>query len=115
MEVAYLLGTGGAIGAVLRYAVSEALPADRFPWATLVVNVVGSFVLGLVAFGGAGEGAMLFIGVGACGSFTTFSSFSVAAVDLWEQGRRWTSTLHVVGNLVCSLAAIGFAAMLVQM
>lgn len=114
MEPAYLLGTGGAIGAVLRYAVSESLPADRFPWATLVVNVVGSFVLGLVALGGTGEGVMLFVGVGACGSFTTFSSFSFATVDFWEQGRHWTSTLHVVGNLVCGLAAISFAAVLVQ-
>ena len=41
MESAYLLGTGGAIGAVLRYAVGEALPPAQFPWATLVVNVIG--------------------------------------------------------------------------
>jgi CrcB protein len=114
MESAYLLGTGGAIGAVLRYAVGEALPPAQFPWATLVVNVIGSFVLGLVAFGGVGEGAMLFVGVGACGSFTTFSSFSFIAVDLWDQGRRWTSALHVVGNLVGSLVAMGFALLLVQ-
>lgn len=112
-EPAYLLGSGGAIGAVLRYAVSEALPADQFPWATLVVNVVGSFVLGLIAFGGVGEGVLLFVGVGACGSFTTFSSFSFAAVNLWEQGQRFTSALHVVGNLLLSLAGVGLAAAVV--
>lgn len=114
MEPAYLLGAGGAIGAVLRYAVGEALPAAQFPWATLVVNVIGSFVLGLVAFGGVGEGAMLFVGVGACGSFTTFSSFSFIAVDLWDRGQQWMSALHVVGNLVGGLIAMGIALLLVQ-
>ena len=113
MEPAFLVGTGGAVGAVLRYAVSESLPAGRFPWATLVVNVVGSFVLGTIAFGDVGGDVALLVGTGACGSFTTFSSFSVAAVRLWEEGERRLAALHAAGNFVLSAAAVGVAALAV--
>ena len=113
MDPAFLVGTGGAIGAVARYLVSESLPADRFPWATLVVNVVGSFALGLVVFGGVGGDAALLVGTGACGSFTTFSSFSVAAVRLWESGERRLAAAHAVGNFVSCALAVGIAAAVV--
>lgn len=111
MEPAVLVGTGGAVGAVLRYLVGEALPNDRFPWGTLAVNVLGSFALGLVAFGGVGGDAALLVGTGACGSFTTFSSFSVATVRLAEEGERRLATLHAVGTFLLSAAAAGLAAL----
>lgn len=50
MEPAHLLGTGGALGAVLRYAIEQWLVYDWFPFATLLVNVVGSVALGLLTF-----------------------------------------------------------------
>lgn len=106
MDPAVLVGSGGAAGAVLRYAVSESLPAERFPWATLVVNVVGSFALGLVVF--AGDAALL-VGTGVCGSFTTFSSFSVAAVRLWEAGEKRLAVAHAVGNVALSAGAVSAA------
>jgi len=109
MQSALLLGTGGAIGAVLRYAVSLQLANDRFPFATLVVNIVGSFVLGLVAFAAPAETVVLFIGIGACGSFTTYSSFSVETVRLWENGSRLRSALYAAGTLACCLLAMGLA------
>ena len=113
MEPAHLLGTGGAIGAVLRHIVGQLLSHDRFPFSTLVVNVVGSFVLGVVAFAGFDGEVALFVGTGACGSFTTYSSFSVQSVRMWETGDRFRASIYALGTLAACLAAAGLAAGLV--
>lgn len=114
MEPAHLVGTGGAIGAVLRYAVAQRLAHERLPLATLVVNVVGSFVLGLITFATSESEIALFVGVGMCGSFTTYSSFSFETVRLWETGDRLRATIYAFGTLVlCLLAAIGGGAVAV--
>ncbi|WP_245779472.1 fluoride efflux transporter CrcB [Halostagnicola kamekurae] len=110
MEPAHLLGTGGAIGAVARYAVDQALAGDRFPVSTLVVNVAGSFALGLVVFASLDSEATLLIGTGACGSFTTYSSFSVQSVQLWERGERLRASLYALGTLGSCVFAAGIAA-----
>lgn len=116
-EPAYLVGTGGAIGAVLRYLVANAILRWRgpatFPTSTLVVNVIGSFVLGLVMFSSPGSEAMQFVGVGVCGAFTTYSSFSVQTVRLWEDGMRGYALINAVGNLALSGLAVGVAWVLV--
>ncbi|MEF8781151.1 MAG: CrcB family protein [Haloferacaceae archaeon] len=108
-----LVGLGGALGAVLRYGVYATLPTDGYPIATLVVNVLGSFLLGLVTFAGASDGAALLVGIGGCGSFTTYSSFSVDVVRLWEDDRRGVAVAHAGGNLLLSLGGIGAARLLV--
>lgn len=108
-----LVGLGGALGAVLRYGVYATLPTDGYPLATLAVNVLGSFLLGVVTFVGSDGGAALFVGVGVCGSFTTYSSFSVDVVRLWEDGRRAAAVAHAGGNLLLSLGGIGAAWLLV--
>lgn len=108
-----LVGAGGVVGALLRYLIYETMPAREYPLATLVVNVVGSFALGTVIFAGPGEGALLFLGVGACGSFTTFSTFAVDTVRLWEEGNVWQSIAHAALNLVCSLAGVELSWLLV--
>ena len=110
MEPAHLLGTGGAIGAVLRYAVGQILVNERFPFSTLVVNVVGSFILGLIVFSGLDSEVVLFVGTGVCGSFTTYSSFSVQTVRLWETGDRLRAAIYAFGTLGLSLIATGVAA-----
>lgn len=116
-EPAYLVGTGGAIGAVLRYLLANLVvrfgDPTPFPLSTLFVNIIGSFVLGLLVFGGFGNEAMLFVGVGACGAFTTYSSFSVQTVRLWENGRPGYAVGNAVGNLALSGFAVGFAWLLV--
>lgn len=107
-----LVGLGGAIGALLRYGVGEAVPDGRFRLGTVTVNVVGTFVLGALTFAGAGDAVMLAVGTGACGAFTTFSSFSVDAVDLWESQGPWVAAAYAIGTLLAAGAGL-FAAWLV--
>ncbi|WP_049979601.1 fluoride efflux transporter CrcB [Halolamina rubra] len=110
-----LVGLGGALGATLRYAVGEAL-ADvdaPFPASTLAVNTLGTFVLGLLTFGGAGDDVLLLLGTGTCGAFTTFSSFSVETVRAWEDGDRTLATGYALGTLALAGVALGIAWLLV--
>jgi fluoride exporter len=104
---------GGALGAGLRYG-AGLIVAGRFPWATLGVNLVGSFLMGLLmAFvlkGSASEGVRLFVGVGILGGFTTFSAFSF---DLWQMMERGQvgialgyAVFSVIGSVVLLVAAM---------
>jgi CrcB protein len=104
-----LVGLGGAAGAVLRYAVGEVVPAGRYRLGTVTVNVVGTFVLGVLSLLSVGDGAALALGTGACGAFTTFSSFSVDAVELWEQEGAWTAGGYAAGTLLAAAVALGLA------
>ncbi|WP_053949019.1 fluoride efflux transporter CrcB [Halolamina sediminis] len=106
-----LVGLGGALGASLRYAVGEALAdADApFPASTLAVNTLGTFALGLLTVAGAGDDALLLLGTGTCGAFTTFSSFSVETVRAWEDGDRLLAVGYALGTLALAGVALGFA------
>lgn len=107
IDPAHLVGTGGAIGAILRHLVSQRVDVDAFPLGTITVNVVGTFVLALATFAGGGPDLLLFVGTGACGSFTTFSTFSFETVRLWETGERLRASVNAVGNLLGAALAIG--------
>ncbi|HZP15778.1 MAG TPA: fluoride efflux transporter CrcB [Nocardioides sp.] len=100
---------GGAIGSTLRYVadlVVQTRHSSRMPWGTFTVNVVGSFVLGMIAASWASGGtAYALWGTGFCGGLTTFSTFSFESVRLSEGG----AVRVAVANVVLSLAA-GFAA-----
>jgi len=108
----------GAVGAVARYVVHgwflERAGADR-PWGTFVVNVAGSFVLGvltgLALHHGLPETSRVVLGAGFCGAFTTFSAFAVDSVRLVEDGAGPDAVANVVGTLVVgvSAAAVGLA------
>ncbi|MFC4451910.1 fluoride efflux transporter CrcB [Halorussus aquaticus] len=102
---AHIVGTGGALGALLRYYVNQSLDQTDLPVGTLTVNVLGTFLLAVVTFGGASHDLLLLLGVGLCGSFTTFSTFSFETVRLWEAGRK----PHAIGIAVGNLAGAGFA------
>jgi len=112
---ALLVGLGGAVGATLRYAVGQALAdADTpFPAPTLAVNTLGTFVLGLLTFAGAGDGTLLLLGTGTCGAFTTFSSFSVETVRTWESGARGLAAVYALGTLALAGLALTLAWLLV--
>jgi len=103
-----LVGIGGAVGASARYCAGVFVRSGtRIPLSTLLVNVLGSFVLGLVAFG-AGESSRAFalIGVGACGAFTTFSSFSYETVETLRDDPP-AGVANAVFNLLLCLTAVG--------
>lgn len=112
---ALLVGFGGAVGAVSRYSVGSLLQRGDtgFPVDTLAVNVLGSFALGLVTFLGLGSDIALLVGTGACGAFTTFSSFSVDTVQFQERGRPVLAGVYALANLALALGAIGAAGLLV--
>ena len=110
---ALLVLLGGAIGAPARYLtdlyVREWTGAD-FPWGTMVVNAVGSLVLGLLA-GAASSGVLpgwvlTLVGTGFCGALTTFSTFSYETVRLAENGRWRSAALNVLGSLAVGTAAV---------
>lgn len=116
-----LVAVGGALGSVGRYLVGLAmlrLMGPAFPWGTFTVNVVGSFLIGVLAelivirFAASGELRLLLV-TGILGGFTTFSSFSLDAFSLYEKGEPLTALAYLFGSLVLSLAAVlaGVAAM----
>ena len=110
------VGLGGAIGAVLRYLLGQAIPrlAGGFPLGTFCVNIVGCFAIGvIVALAGRNSGIdprlVLFLQTGVCGGFTTFSTFSLEAWSLMEKGQLTTGILYIVLSVVFGILAL-FAA-----
>ncbi len=104
-----LVAAGGALGSVLRYAVSVLMAASLgpgFPWGTLAVNVLGSTAIGVLAAQGIEGNARLFWVTGVLGGFTTFSAFSLEAALLWERA-PWLAALYVAASVGLGLA--GFA------
>lgn len=94
-----LVAAGGALGALLRFGVSSALPRMDFPWHTLLVNLVGAFILGAVFLDhGMEHSARLFVAVGFLGAFTTASTFSVETVALWSEQKIALAVLNAVAN-----------------
>ena len=100
---ALAIGLGGAAGALARYGVGQAVEGRGLD--TLVVNVAGSVVLGIVLGLDVSQPALLAVGVGFCGAFTTFSSHAVETVGFAEDGASLTAVAYVVGTLV--LAVVG--------
>lgn len=98
----------GGVGAVLRYLVDlgiARLAGRRFPWGILVVNLSGSFALGLVT--AALPGAAVLLGAGLLGGYTTFSTAMLDAVALWRDGERPAAAFDAVGMLLLGLLAAG--------
>jgi CrcB protein len=103
---ALLVALGAAIGTPLRFAVASALDEQRFPRGTLLVNVVGSFLLGLLVGGGATGGWLALLGTGFCGGFTTYSAFAVQTHRLGAA--RGTAYAVLTTGLALAACATGF-------
>jgi CrcB protein len=110
--ITYLwVALGGALGSIARYWMTNAVAAltgSRFPWGTIAINVVGSFIIGFVAFLTTPVGRVsisfdirAFILVGICGGYTTFSAFSLQTLELMRSG-HW---LEAGGNILLSVVA----------
>lgn len=96
----------GGVGAVLRYLVDVGvarLTGRRFPWGILVVNLTGSFALGVVTT--ALPDALLLLGAGLLGGYTTFSTAMLDAVALWRDGERPAAVFDALGMLLLGLLA----------
>ena len=109
MVVAVMLA--GATGALVRFVVDSAVKHRRslsFPWATVFVNVTGSFALGVLAgcviFGGAPGSLQQIAGTGFCGGYTTFSTASFETIRLLEQRQSVKALANSIGSLLASIA-----------
>jgi CrcB protein len=109
----------GAVGALLRYEVELHVRrrlGPEFPWGTLVINVTGAFVLGLLTgladHRGVPGAVLTVVGTGLLGAFTTFSTFAFDTVGLAERGRPGGAAANVGASLVLGLgaAALGLLA-----
>ena len=112
---------GGAIGAGARHMVGQAMLArlgPGFPWWTLTINVLGSFLMGLLvgwlARGQGGQTAQLFVGVGLLGGFTTFSAFSMEFWLLFQRGQALQAAFYVMVSVVGASAACGLGLLLMR-
>jgi len=113
-----LVAVGAAVGAPLRFLVDKHMVGrlllgtrieTPLPWGTFTVNVLGSFVLGLLT-GVGNQTIALLVGVGFCGAFTTYSTFAAETTALAASGHRGKAVLNVVLNLGAGLlAAVGGA------
>ena len=115
--ITYLwIAIGSALGGVARYALTlwaARTWGETFPWGTLLINVIGSFVIGFVFNLTMADGPLpasanfrLFIMSGICGGFTTFSAFSLQALLLLRGGEWWSALAYMAGSVLLCLAAV---------
>ena len=116
IQTLFFVALGGAFGSALRYLVNITLPrlfGHGFPYATMMVNVLGSFAMGVLVVVLAMKGGNRFapfLMTGILGGFTTFSAFSLDAAKLVETGEVGTAAVYVLGSVGLGLAAL-FAGM----
>ncbi|MCP4315343.1 MAG: fluoride efflux transporter CrcB [Hyphomicrobiales bacterium] len=109
-----IVALGGAVGASLRHLVNLAtlrMLGPNFPWGTLTVNVLGSFLMGifielLVRRLGGSQELRLLVATGLLGGFTTFSAFSLDVALLWERGAGVSAAIYAASSVVLSVAAL---------
>jgi CrcB protein len=104
-----LVGAGGAIGSMLRYAASLIITNKLFPYATLLVNILGSLLigifLGLLLKNSISNYSWKFWATGICGGFTTFSALSLEGIELLQQQRYFIFLLYFLLSIILGLAA----------
>ncbi len=123
MAISFWVMLGSALGGLARYWLGLLVTGNAgaaFPWGTLLINVLGSFVIGLFATMTSERGLLdvtssrlaatidlrAFVMVGLCGGFTTFSAFSLQTFELLQAGRHGAALLYTLGSVVsCVLAA----------
>lgn len=110
-----VVAAGGGLGAAARFWVADTIRTRRpssMPRGTIAVNVLGSFLIGLITGGVLTVGAdafepwRLFLATGICGGFTTFSTATVESVTLARGGHLWRAVLNTLGTLVVTVAAV---------
>jgi len=111
------VGLGSFVGGIARYLISLLMKSagKDFPWGTLLVNLAGCFMIGMFwgifsRTSAEGSGWALFLTVGICGGFTTFSTFSKEALIMLQAGNGWGFAAYVGTSIIAgiSLAALGY-------
>lgn len=112
----FWIAVGGALGSIARYACSNLALGwlgPSFPWGTLAINVLGSFVIGFFATLTGPDGRYLvspdirqFVMVGICGGFTTFSAFSLQTLTLVQEGEAVRAGFNIASSVVLCLASV---------
>tara|TARA_B110000444_G_scaffold252712_1_gene282418 strand:+ start:75 stop:446 length:372 start_codon:yes stop_codon:yes gene_type:complete len=119
----FAVAVGGALGSIARYALSTwifDISSHKFPYATLAVNVLGSFFMGIL-FVIIVEKAALptemrsLLMIGFIGAFTTFSTFSLDALGLWQNGHIFMSVVYMLATVILCLIAISSAIWLTRL
>lgn len=108
---------GAGIGGVMRHGMNiwvARFAGTHFPWHTLIINITGSILMGVVtawfvAKGGGTGHLRLFLATGVLGGYTTFSAFSLDAVLLWERHEHLLAALYVGGSVIGSLLGLALA------
>jgi CrcB protein len=119
-----LVFLGAGLGGALRHGVNVGCAracGTAFPWGTLIVNVVGSFAMGVLAAWFAfkageewSQSTRLFLTTGVLGGFTTFSAFSLDVVLLWERGEAWLALAYMAGSGLLTIGALVIGLALVR-
>lgn len=104
------VGLGGAVGAMLRYAISLIPYRGGFPLLTFVTNILGAlligFIVGYASKRNVNDSLMLFLKTGLCGGFTTFSTFSLEAYNLFVSGNKILAVSYAVLSTVCCILGV---------
>jgi len=110
------IALGGALGSVLRYALSTSIDSrwgEGFPWGTLSVNLIGCFLIGILTFLAGADGRLWgnpetrqFLITGVCGGFTTFSTFGLQTLNLMRDGDWLQAAAYVIGSVVLCLIGV---------
>ncbi len=122
MNAILAIAAGGALGAVMRHSVNVGavkLLGHGFPYGTLTVNILGSFIMGLLIavfahYWQPSESMRMFLVTGFLGAFTTFSTFSLDFANLWERQAYLYSALYLGGSVILSIAGLFTAMALVR-
>ncbi len=122
MATWFWVALGGALGSMGRFGLAAALAAltgPRFPWGTLLINVGGSFVIGWFGTLTGSRGAVsvppdirIFVMVGICGGFTTFSSFSLQTLELLQSGEVLWAGAYILGSVALCLLGVWMGTLL---
>ena len=116
MSSCLYVALGGAIGSVARYLIGRIKINEStiFPYKTFAINIIGSFLIGVVVVLVGKKSDMtpnmvLFLKVGICGGFTTFSTFALESVNLLQNGRIGCAVLYIFLSITASITAIAIA------
>lgn len=105
------VGLGGALGAISRYAISLVPVKTQFPILTLVTNIIGAIIIGFIVGVASNRrdispNTLLFWKTGVCGGFTTFSTFSLEALNLIENKSYYYGGLYIALSLFCCILGV---------